>query len=196
MTNRVWIFAAMLVAACATTQLKDTWKDPAFTGPPLKKIFVVGVSKSDANRRVFEDGFARALTASGSNGVASYATLSEGGPEVTHEQVNAAMKRAGADGVLVTRLLRARRDVSVSPGFAQPGFYGRGFRGYYGGAYMATPDVNVYDVLTIESTLWNMQTDKPVWSGTSEVTEPKNVAAATEELAKILITKMKADGVI
>jgi hypothetical protein len=58
------------------------------------------------------------------------------------------------------------------------------------------PSVDVYDVLTVESTLWNMGADRPAWSGTSEVTEPKSVAAATEDLAKALIARMKADGVI
>ena len=47
-----------------------------------------------------------------------------------------------------------------------------------------------------QATLWNAATDKPVWSGTMELTEPRSVAAATETLAKGLITKMKADGVI
>jgi len=90
-----------------------------------------------------------------------------------------------------------RRDVSVSPSYMGPGFYGTGFRGYYGAAYaVAPPDVNVYDVLTIETTLWNPRTDKPVWSGTSEVTAPSNIAEASKELAGVLITKMKADGVI
>ena len=90
-----------------------------------------------------------------------------------------------------------RRDVNVTPTYMGPGFYGAGFHGWYGGAYaMAPADVNVYDVLTIESTLWNMRTDKPVWSGTSEVTAPSNVAVASKELAGVLIAKMKADGVI
>ena len=35
-----------------------------------------------------------------------------------------------------------------------------------------------------------------IWSATSEVTDPSSVAKATEELAKVLIAKMKADGVI
>jgi hypothetical protein len=72
-----------------------------------------------------------------------------------------------------------------------------GYRGYYRGAYVATaPEVDVYDVLTIESTLWSTRTDKPVWAGTSEVTDPRSVAQATEELAKVLIARMEADGVI
>jgi hypothetical protein len=188
--------AAGLLAACATTQLRDSWKDPAFSGPPMKRVMVVGVLKSDSNRRVFEDSFSQALAASGTSAVASYTKLPEAGT-IANERLEAAVKDVGADAVLVTKVLRVKRDVDVQPGYMHGGFYGGGYRGYYRGAYMAMPpSVDVYDVLTVESTLWNMHTDKPVWSGTSEVTDPKAVSAATAELAKVLIGKMKADGVI
>ena len=195
MLMRIWIAAALLLAACSTTSVKDTWKDPAHAGPPAKQVLVVGVIKGDANRRVFEDSFSSALSATGSRGVASYATLPDVSAGVTNARLVAAMKQANADAVLVTRVLRVRRDVSVTPGFGHTGFYGRGFGGWYGGA-MSAPDVDVYDVLTVESTLWNMNADKPIWSGTSEVTEPGSVAKATQDLSKALIAKMKADGVI
>ena len=191
-----WILAALAAAACATAQLRDTWKDPAYTGPPLKEVLVVGVSKSDASRRVFEDGFAAAMNASGSHGIASYHSLPENGA-IPNERLDQAVKKVGADGVLVTRVLRVKRNVDVTPGYMGPGFYGMGYHGFYRGAWAAMPpDVDVYDVISLETTLWNMKTNKPVWSGMSEVTEPKNVGAATEELAKLLIGKMKADGVI
>ena len=186
----------VLLAGCATTRLVDTWKDPAFTGPKFSRVLVVGISRSDANRRIFEDGFAGALQAGGTTAVASYPVMAIG-PTVDNAQIDAAAGKSNADAVMVTRVLRVTRKVDVQPGYVSPGFYGRGFRGYYGTAWAAIPpDVDVYDVITIESTLWNMRTDKPVWSGTSEVTEPKSVAAATTELSKSLIAKMKADGVI
>ena len=96
--NRAWMMlAAMMVAACATAELKATWKDAAFTGSPLKHILVIGVSKSDANRRVFEDGFSAALKAAGTGGIASYPALSEGGA-IPSERIDAAVKQTGADG--------------------------------------------------------------------------------------------------
>jgi hypothetical protein len=191
-----FLAAAALAAGCATTRLVDTWKDPAYGGGPVKNLLVVGVSKSDANRRVFEDGFVRALQAAGSTGAASYPVLPESGA-IPNERLQEAVKKAGADAVLVTRVLRVARNVDVRPGYTAPGFYGAGFRGWYGGTWATMPpEVSMYDVLTIESTLWNMRTDKPMWSGTSEVTEPRSVGAATEELAKVLVAKMKADGVL
>ncbi len=187
--------AVFVLAACSSTQVKDTWKDPAFTGPPVKKVMVIGVSKSDANRRIFEDGFSNAMRAAGADAVPAYPLLPESGA-IANERLMGAVRQAGVDGVLITQVLRVKRNVDVTPGYAAPGFYGRGFRGYYGAAYVTAPDVNVYDVITIESTLWNIATDKPVWSGTTELNEPKSIAGATDEIAKLLIAKMKADGVI
>lgn len=187
--------ATLVLAACTSTKLVDTWKDPAFTGGAPKQLMVLGISRSDANRRVFEDGFVNALRAVGTGGTPSYPVLTVG-EKLTTKDLAEAMDKTNSDAVLVTRVLRVKRDVNVSPGFAHTGFYGRGWGGWYGGAYATAPDVNVYDVLTIESTLWNIKADKPVWSATSEVTDPGSVGKATEELAKVLVTKMKADGVI
>lgn len=89
---------ALLLAACSSTVLRDTWKDPRFRGEPLRNVLVIGVDQ--------------------------------------------------------------------------------------------------YDVLTIESTLWDMRQERAVWSGTSESTEPKDVATLTGELAKLLIARMKDDKVL
>ena len=200
-TWRAALFVAMACAlaaliGCATTRLMASWKDPAFSGPPLQKLLVIGAFKSELNRRVFEDAFANALGAAATGAAVSYPMLPESGA-IANERVQQAVARSGSDAVLVTRLMRVRRDVYVTPSYMHSGFYGGGFHGWYGGAYALSPaDVTTYDVLTIESTLWNMRSDKPVWSGTSEVNAPTDVAAASQELAGVLIATMKADGVI
>jgi hypothetical protein len=51
-------------------------------------------------------------------------------------------------------------------------------------------------VVTIETTLWDMQPERVVWAVTSEAVDPKNVATLTGELAEVLITKMRQDGVL
>src|ERR1700690_1176543 len=44
------------LSACVSTSLIDRWKDPGFSGPPLRKVLVVGVQKDQGRRRVWEDG--------------------------------------------------------------------------------------------------------------------------------------------
>ena len=183
------------LAACASTgpQLKGTWKDPAFTGPPLKQVLVIGAFKSDANRRVIEDAFSGALKAAGTGAESSYGMLPESG-QLANERVRAAASRSGADAVLVVRVLRMQRNVVP----AQMDPVGAGsLLSWYGGAYQSSPaEVTVSEVLSIESTLWSVRTDKPVWSGTSEIDSPGSVADASKQLAAVLIAKMKSDGVI
>ena len=185
---------SIAVASCATTTLEQSWKDPAFAGPKFQQVLVLGVSKSESNRRIFEDAFVGALNAAGTKGAQSYNVLPVSGP-ISDVQLAEAIKKTGSDSALVTRVLRVEKDVNVHPGHVSPGFYHRGFGGWYGGAW-AVGDVTVQDVLTIESTLWNAKVANPVWSGTSEVYAPKSVAEETQKLAKVLIEKLKADGMI
>src|SRR5262245_27604331 len=132
--KRALALTALLLSACETTSMMDTRKDPAFAGPPANKVMVVGVSKSDANRRVFEDGFVKALAAAGVSGTASYSAMPELGV-AANDKIGPAARSVGADAVMVTRVLRVNRNVEVRTMHAGPGFYGAGFRGYYGHAY-------------------------------------------------------------
>lgn len=192
-------FAALVLAACASTpKLTNSWRDPQFEGPKPAKLMVLGISRSDVHRRVFEDGFSNALRASGIGGVPAYSELPEQGV-IPDERIQAAVKKSGSDAVLTARVIRVDRQIDVRPGmpYAPYGPYGRGFYGWYGSAWaMSQPDVVQYDVVTIESTLWDMRSGKVIWSGTSETTQTSDVAKLTEGLAQVLIGKMKADGVL
>jgi hypothetical protein len=184
----------VVLAACSATQLKETWKDPAFAGPAPKQLMVIGVSRNDASRRTFEDEFAKALSAVGVRASPSYPQL-PGTAAIPQERIVATARQSGAEGVLVMRVLK--RDVALTPSYGSPQFASQGFGSYYRGAHVEMTDVvDAYDVLTIEAILWNLASDKPVWSGTAQVSDPRNVAASTAELAKTLIARMKADGVI
>jgi len=78
-SNRHFLIAKLMLAlvlltvvGCQSTTLKNSWRDPDYKGPPLKKIMVVGVSKQAATRRIYEDQFVAQLKAAGVDGVQSY----------------------------------------------------------------------------------------------------------------------------
>jgi len=183
-----------LLAGCATVELADSWKDPEFAGPALRKMLVVGVAQSETNRRLFEDSFSQTLRAAGVTAVPSY-TLIPAGAAPGSDQVRDAVAKTGTDAVIVTRVQRAERRVEVTPTYYQTGPYRAGFYGWYG-ASAAPPMVTQYDVLTLETTLWQVKGEKVVWGGTSKLIEPQDIPKVTEELAKLLIAKMRADGVL
>ena len=115
LATRSWLLLivwCILLAGCSTTRLANSWKDPKFSGPPLTNLLVIGVSRSEANRRIFEDTFSQRLHAAGIKAAASYTLIPESG-EIPHDRVEEAVARVGADGVLVTRVQRVEQRVGV-----------------------------------------------------------------------------------
>ena len=187
---------AGVTSACSTASLKDSWKEPQFTSGPLKNVLVLGIARNQATRKVFEDSFAQALKARGTPATASYPALPEAGV-IPRDRIQQAMVQSGSDSVLVTRVLRVQRAVLVTPGRGAPDYYRDDFQGWYAQTWATEPPpIEQYDILTLESTLWEMRGGRVVWRGTSETTARGDTAAVTGELANLLIARMKADGVI
>src|SRR5450759_440912 len=97
------ILIAMLLTACATTQLNAVWKNPGYQTRPAK-IMVIGVARNPINRRLFEDEFVQQLKARGTEAIASYTVLSDEQQD-DHEAIAAKVKELGADAILITRLV-------------------------------------------------------------------------------------------
>ena len=164
------ILIAMLVTACATTQLGAVWKDPSYQARP-HKIMVIGVAKTQANRRVFEDEFVRQLNVHGTAAIASYTVL-PGMQQDGHAAIAAKVAELGADAVLITRMAGKKTVQHYVPGTAYypppyygtwPDYYGFGYRAMYAPGYMAEEELAI-----IETNLYEAGNDKLVWAASSE----------------------------
>ena len=184
---------ALALVGCAATTLKNSWRDPGYKGPPLKKVMVVGVSSQSVTRRTFEDEFVKQLKADGVEGIQSYNFIPQNG-KAEEAEVKQAVKKAGADGVLITRLVRVDVNVQV----VQPmGFYG-GYGGYAGawGGYYDPPMTTTTDTLVLETTLWGLNDSTLLWSGSTETFAPTNIQQETEQFAKVIIGALKKQHLI
>ncbi|PTR26344.1 hypothetical protein C8J98_11074 [Luteibacter sp. OK325] len=192
MKYRASIVVALLLSGCATYSVTNEWKDPSWSGPPATNVLVIGVARSDTMRRLFEDTFARDLSAAGVRAQASYAAIPSG-----HDgsaKLGDVVRSTGSDAVLVTRVQRVEDRINVTPRGPGPG-YG-GFYGWYGGAWDSTPEITQTTVVTLETSLWDVRSQKLVWTVTTQGLASNDIPKATNELSKTLIPKMKADGVI
>jgi len=201
---RVPLLATVLLTTlfgCATTELTNTWKDPQYTGGPVKKVMVVGISTQSSVRRTFEDTFAEMLKANGVEVVPSHTLVPEDGP-MPEDKLRAAVAQSGADAVLITRMVERQTKISVSPSAPMPppaGVYWRGYYGYYSGAwygYYEPATVHQYDYIVAETTLFARDNPQPVWSGTTRTMESKDIRGATEGFAKPVIGALKKEGLI
>jgi hypothetical protein len=189
---------------CASTRITAAWSDPAYPGPPFRRILVVGVTPESAVRRVFEDEFVRALQGAGVEAVASYTLLPEDGPAAL-ERLKDAVEHERADGVLVTRVVGVDRRTEYSPGYvtAAPGIaWSHSLYGYYGAAwaFYEPPVVREYEVVTLETNLWEARNPRDdghlVWSVSTETFAPEDTRKETEELATILIRELRQRGLL
>jgi len=182
----------LTLAACATTTVSNQWKDPSWRGPPAATVVVVGIARSDTTRRIFEDTFSQQLNAAGIQATPSYMQIESG--ESGGIKLSDFVKSSHADAVLTTRVQRVQQKVNVSPGYAPVGY--RGFYGWYGTAWAGAPTVSQYEVVTLETTVWDPKSETLIWAATTERIASKDIPEVTKQLAQTLIPRMKADGVL
>jgi hypothetical protein len=181
---------SLVVAGCASVSITNQWKDPSWNGPPATNVLVIGVSRSDTTRRLFEDTFVRDLTAAGVRASASYASIPPGGDGSA--KLGDVVRHTGSDAVLVTRVQRIEDRINVTP--TGPG-YG-GFYGWYGGAWASTPEVTQTTLVTLETSVWDPRSEKLVWTVTTRGVASSDIPHVTQELSSTLIPKLRTDGII
>ena len=187
----------LALAACATTELTKTWRRPDYKGPPLTRLLVVGISKQAAMRRTFEDEFVKQLKASGLNAVASYTLIPEPGP-IGEAQLTQALKEAGSDGMLITRLVRADVDTQFTPAFrptagtSLAAGYSAAWTGYHEPAASSQPDTVI-----LETDLYGINESQHLWSGTTRTfATTSELQKDIEGFAKLVIGALKEQKLI
>ncbi len=191
------VAAALLLAGCASTTLQSQWRDPGYTGGPFRKVFVIGLSARDVTaRRIFEDVMVAKLMAVGVQAVPEWQHLPSDGP-LPEGAVSAAVDGTGADAVLIARLVGIDTRISVSPvAVPGPGFgwYGP-YAGWYSGWY-AAPQVTQYDVVIVETSVFDTKTKRLVWSATSQTVDPASVQKEAPAFADTIIGALQKAGLL
>jgi len=183
---------ALLLGACATsTNLVNVWEDPGYSDVPFRKVIVLGLGAEGGTSQTFEDIFAAELTRRGVEGVPGH-TLFPAGEQPSREAIEKAAKDAGADGFLVARLVKSNKETQQVPGYSPtvvPGVgYYNNFYGYYTAAVTYNPPVSYqYEVVTVETNLWDVRTSKLVWAGTTQTFAPGSVNQEAPGFAKVII---------
>jgi hypothetical protein len=189
-----WV-VALFVVGCASTSIRDAWFDTSYRGGPFRKVLVVGVGTNLTDTRVFEDIFAQKLKAAGVDGVPGYLTLPQGTPP-GDSVWNAAVEASGAGALLSVRLLHVDTKTQVNTVMMPAPMMWGPYGGWWGPGMVAVPEVQQYDVATVETNLWDVKTRRVVWAATTDTFNPRSVAKETPGFADVIITQLAARGLI
>ncbi|MCO4294085.1 hypothetical protein NF867_14560 [Solitalea sp. MAHUQ-68] len=195
--------AIVLLNSCSpATQVTATWKDKDATAKNFKNIFIVALGKDLAAKTTVENKMAAALAKTGSKVTQSTNVFPPDmtrNKDLTRDQLIQKFKEAGCDGIVSIALVKQDSENRYVPGTTYaPGPYYGNFWGYYGGmGAMYDPGYYTTDkTYYIETNLYDLNTEKLVWSGQSSTLNPDNLDKAATEFANIIVAKMSSDGVV
>lgn len=190
-----------VVAGCGSSmKVTDSWTDANYEGQRVQSIMVLGVAKETGTRRLFEDHFVEELQSRGTTAIVSYHLL-EG--ELTKEMIDDAVTDAGVTAIMVTRAVDKQKETVYTPGTTTvyggyPGYYGS-YYGYYNHGYSAVSSpgyVSEWVTFILESNLYDVATDKLIWTARTAMDEPNSISQAVDALTIVLTRNMQQHGLI
>jgi len=202
MKYKLWIYiclvicCAMIIAACATTEIKSVWSDASYQGGPLLKVIVVGLAKDQTIKRLYEDEFVSQLKVHGVQAFPSYSVIPQ--EKIGDETyILEKGKELGVDAALVTRLVDKKTIQTYYPPamFYTPAPYYRGWHGYYRSSYdyMVSPGYIATDeAVVLETNVYNIHDNKLIWSALSETFIEGSSKSLISSLVQKLIDDMVA----
>jgi hypothetical protein len=189
---------ALALAACASTPFRSTWRAPEEGSFAIAGVKMVALYASDveATRRNAEEAMASEINARGGKGIAAYSILdSESGQD--RAKVFEILRQAGMEKALVMRAAARERDAFrpypwIGSRFGSYwGSYGWGWGVVYEPAY-GYPET----VVSIETRLYDVATDRLMWAAVSQSRNPSDVIELVRKLAGDALRQMETEGLI
>lgn len=209
------VFLAGLIGCSSpSTRLINRWHDPDFAGPKLQKVLVLGIFKDQEQRRAFESAFVKQIDPSGKQAIAGYTLMPEMEDYDSKEDIMAAVEQSGADSVLITHFRGNIKKAHEVPGRVEYisdagpqsayggsryGRYGYGYGGYYGSTYQRVYRdgyTSMDSIVQLETKVYAVATEKPVWSGFSKSKNPKSGEKIIQQLVNLITADMRKSGLI
>jgi hypothetical protein len=189
-----------LLASCEMTRMSEAWVDSGYTGGPLESVLVIGLSDNLRRRALFEEELVSRFASRGVSATASFRVAPEK-EDLEKDSIREKVQELGIKSVIVTRVVGVDTETYYVPGepYAVPYGYYHGFYGYYDRAYGYAYSPGYwaeYDIFRLESNLYDVATEKLVWSAASETVDPQSVEKVVTALSEQIIDDLAERGLI
>jgi hypothetical protein len=204
---------ALFVCSCASTSsVRKTWKSADYTGGTVPSVAVLAVTERGLIRTGLENRFANELERTGQVVVRSHNLLALGEIKEDQDAAAAALVKAGAQTVLITRLIANEaeaysvrvgdeRYAPITTGFGSGLPYaGYGWGGYYTLAFqnMGTVWSSNTERVFLETSLFDLVEGKLLWSCYTDTVlqETSDYVAEIIRLAELVADALREDGMV
>jgi hypothetical protein len=193
------LFTIALAGCTANPSVTELWIDDAYVGQQYGKILVIGAARKITFRNLFEEEFVNQLKSKGIDAIPSYHILPYN-DMLTREIVLSAVEKSDIDSILITSLVeRSKKTVYYSLDGGDPYAYYTGLHSTVRSPETAkrsgkTGSYEV-DVLFLKTNLYDANTEKLIWSMTSE-SEFMYKTKSLNSAISLVINKLRKDGLI
>jgi len=212
------LFVGFIFISCSGTKVRDSWTSQTYQGK-IQNVYIIGIAKNDLNRMMFENTFIRRLTEEEVKSTPSYPDLPKD-MEADKDSIIRVMRLNNSDSVLLTRVTGQETKASFTSGsrsatryhFVQNGSYSgpqanerlglpyyMNWHSYYSTGYRAVPvqrSVTNLVVLTIESVLYDLQTEELIWSARMETGLESDIESMMKKFVDQAVKELKKNGII
>ena len=196
----------LILSACANTKFTRQWIDEDFEGPPYDDVLVLAVADKMGNRQDTEDYVSKKLDEAGVNAMQSYDILPKTeaidadavGKAIDGLQLDAAIVMY-ATGITEEEYYIPARRFGVYAGYGYGHAHYGSFYDYYPHAltYVFIPGYdNTHHVITLETSLFDLNTGKMIWSGQSNTFAPESVDDVIHNITVLTINELKKKKII
>ena len=193
------VLAMLALAACASTEFKNTWKAPdaaPLSVKPGDVVVTMVMSKEETIRRSGEDHLGDELRQRGLRPISSY-TLIPAPLVDDRARAESVIRSSGAVAVFIVRPIAINKEqrsvptTYMGPGPAFGPFYAYGWGSAYGGGSYVTDTV-----VKLETLVFDLRQEKMIWAGQSETTNPDKLEDFIRELVRVAVAELRKEGVI
>ena len=200
------LLLAIVLTSCAKTKFTKQWIDEDFAGPPYDDILVLVVADKMGNRQDAENYIVKKLDEAGINAMQSYDILPKT-ETIDAEAVGKAIEGLQLDSVIVMYATGVTEEEYYVPArrFGVYSGYGYG-HAHYGSFYNYYPHAytyvyipgydNTHHVVAIETSLFDIENAKMVWSGQSNTFAPESVDDVINSITVLTINELKKKKII
>ena len=185
----------VLTSSCASTKLTNTWIDEAYKGKTFSDFLVIAVTEKEGVRRSFEGKFVEYLKETGVDAISSAdaITIVED-KKLEKEEILKAVQRYQNDAVIITHLLGEKKEQVYTPPTVGYGYYG-----YYNHVYGYVHSPGYYTTHTyvlLETNLYDVGTEKLVWSGRSETWDSGSAKKMINEVIRTVTKEIQKNDLL
>ena len=200
LTRLILLSFSILLSACATTQIEESWRLPGYQPPADAKILVVALTPRETVRKAFEGSFVQALEDKGYTAVASNQWISDAN-QVTKDKLRPLLKQNNITTLMISSIKAIEESQTYQPSQAvgpQDNLY-RNFDTYQVFSSSGQHETGTYNERTeyvLETNLFDARTEKLSWSVTTRSNEPRTLQKSISKVVKKVLAEAEKDKIL